>query len=123
MHNRTSISLLIVLLATAPAAARDAGAGASRASDPAEAAPPAGDRSAAAAAASEAALPASWLEAWRDPPASCRPLQIVHGIDPRRARGEGIEQITGGEKTPGAERRGMGYYRDLGLGGIVCNVA
>jgi hypothetical protein len=52
------------------------------------------------------ALPSAWQAAWQDPPAAFRPLQIVHGIEPRRASPEG-----------------MRYYADLGLGGIVCNVA
>ena len=47
-------------------------------------------------------LPAAWLAAWENPAMEDRPLQIVHGIPPRRA-------------TP----EGMRYYKDLGLGGIV----
>ncbi|MBN1359702.1 MAG: hypothetical protein JW993_03870 [Sedimentisphaerales bacterium] len=45
-------------------------------------------------------LPAEWLSAWRDPGVGLRPLQIVHGV-------------------PAA----MQELKDLGLGGIVCNVA
>lgn len=54
----------------------------------------------------DAIVPAAWLPAWNDPPAADRPLQIVHGVPPARASVEGMK-----------------YYRDLGLGGIVCNVA
>jgi hypothetical protein len=59
-----------------------------------------------AADAPEQHLPPGWLKAWRDPPLEDRPLQIVHGIPAERASVEG-----------------MRYYRDLGLGGVVCNVA
>ena len=51
-------------------------------------------------------IPADWQPRWTNPPAEDRPLQIVHGIPAARA-----------------SVRGMKYYRDLGLGGIVCNVA
>ncbi len=51
-------------------------------------------------------VPAAWLRAWQQPAMSDRPLQIVHGIKAQRA-------------SPS----GMKYYKDLGLGGIVCNVA
>jgi len=51
-------------------------------------------------------LPAEWLAAWSDPPAELRPLQIVHGVPPAQA-------------TPEA----MAKLKDLGLGGIVCNVS
>ncbi len=51
-------------------------------------------------------VPAAWLEAWKDPPMTDRPLQIVHGIAPSRASVEG-----------------MRFYQDRGLGGVVCNVA
>ncbi len=53
-----------------------------------------------------AELPEGWLKSWRDPAAADRPLQIVHGIP-----------------GPRANLEGMRYYRDLGLGGVVCNVA
>ena len=53
-----------------------------------------------------AELPAGWLERWSAPPAEDRPLQIVHGIPAGRATVDGMK-----------------YYRDRGLGGIVCNVA
>jgi hypothetical protein len=50
-------------------------------------------------------LHADWVSAWTEPPAECRPLQIVHGIPAAQA-------------TPAA----MEKLRGLGLGGIVCNV-
>ena len=51
-------------------------------------------------------LPEAWSAAWSDPPAADRPLQIVHGIPAERA-------------TP----EGMRFYKDRGLGGVVCNIA
>jgi hypothetical protein len=51
-------------------------------------------------------LPSAWQSSWETPPAGDRPLQIVHGIPAARASVEGMQ-----------------YYRDRGLGGIVCNVA
>ncbi len=49
--------------------------------------------------------PDAWREAWSSPPAALRPLQIVHGVAPARAT-----------------LAGMTALRDVGLGGIVCNV-
>jgi len=49
--------------------------------------------------------PADWVTAWSDPPAELRPLQIVHGVPADIA-------------TPAA----MASLRQVGLGGIVCNV-
>lgn len=54
-----------------------------------------------------AGAPDAWREAWENPPAGDRPLQIVHRLDP--------EQV-------GRGAQGMASYRDLGLGGIVTNV-
>jgi len=51
-------------------------------------------------------LPVEWLAAWSAPPAELRPLQIVHGLPP-------------GQATPEA----MTELKELGLGGIVCNVS
>ncbi|HPC95946.1 MAG TPA: hypothetical protein PLU87_13445 [Sedimentisphaerales bacterium] len=51
-------------------------------------------------------LPASWLADWRDLPVQFRPLQIVHGVPEQQVTFEAM----------------MGL-KDLGLGGIVCNVA
>src|SRR4030042_974998 len=50
-------------------------------------------------------LDSDWLSSWSDPPMECRPLQIVHGIHPAQA-------------TPAAMKK----LKELGLGGIVCNV-
>ncbi|NLT78301.1 MAG: hypothetical protein GXX98_17410 [Planctomycetes bacterium] len=57
---------------------------------------------------SEAAtsLPRPWLDDWHQPSVRLRPLQIVHGVPPEQATLDGM----------------MGL-KDLGLGGIVCNVA
>ena len=51
-------------------------------------------------------LPAEWLQAWRSPGVECRPLQIVHGVPAQQATVEAMKRL-----------------KDLGLGGIVCNVA
>ena len=51
-------------------------------------------------------IPADWQPRWTNPSAEDRPLQIVHGIPAARATAQGMK-----------------YYQDLGLGGIVCNVA
>jgi hypothetical protein len=53
----------------------------------------------------ELELPADWFSAWLDPPAELRPLQIVHGVPARQANPDGMRTL-----------------KDLGLGGIVCNV-
>ena len=53
----------------------------------------------------ERELPADWTAAWSDPPAELRPLQIVHGVPAQQA-------------SPA----GMMALKELGLGGIVCNV-
>ncbi len=76
-------------------------------------------RDTAVAAAGDAAntLPAEWLANWKQPPLEDRPLQIVHGIDPKRFR-----PIAPGIAPTPASPKGMRYYRDLGLGGIVANV-
>lgn len=50
-------------------------------------------------------LPADWISALADPPVECRPMQIVHGVPPSQA-------------TPAAMKK----LKELGLGGIVCNV-
>jgi hypothetical protein len=50
--------------------------------------------------------PASWMAAWSAPAAELRPLQIVHGVSPDQA-------------NPAA----MTGLKNLGLGGIVCNVS
>ncbi len=59
-------------------------------------------------------VPAAWLESWKQPPCADRPLQIVHGLDPRWA----LPPADGAKPD-----RGMRYFLDHGLGGVVCNVA
>ncbi len=49
--------------------------------------------------------PAAWREAWSCPSAELRPMQIVHGVPAARAT-----------------RAGMAALKEVGLGGIVCNV-
>jgi hypothetical protein len=78
---------------------------------------------AARAGESQEPLPDAWLARWRAPAMDDRPLQIVHAIDPRRATAEGIDQMVPQTGAGKVEPKGMGYYADLGLGGIVCNVA
>ncbi len=51
-------------------------------------------------------LPAEWLQAWRSPGVEFRPLQIVHGVREQQATPEVMKRL-----------------KDVGLGGIVCNVA
>ncbi len=51
-------------------------------------------------------LPSDWLDAWSNPPAELRPLQIVHGVPPQQANADSMRAL-----------------KKLGLGGIVCNVA
>jgi len=75
-----------------------------------------------------AIIPEEWLREWSNPGVEFRPLQIVHGIDPRRVQAAGVEQMI---EQDGASRsspqqiaqQGMGYFLQLGLGGIVCNVS
>ncbi len=69
-------------------------------------------------------LPAAWLAAWEKPAMSDRPLQIVHGIDPRRAgAADGNQSAEKPDGSNGFKQPRMAYYADLGLGGIVCNVS
>ena len=53
----------------------------------------------------ELELPKDWIAAWREPPAEMRPLQIVHGVPSHQANFVGMMAL-----------------KELGLGGIVCNV-
>jgi len=55
---------------------------------------------------SPTAMPSEWTQAWSDPGSKHRPMQIVHGLAPQQARSEGIA-----------------FFKNLGLGGVVCNVS
>ena len=55
---------------------------------------------------SSAAMPSGWMQAWSDPGSKLRPMQIVHGLAPNQA-----------------SQAGLTVFKDLGLGGIVCNVS
>jgi len=68
-------------------------------------------------------LPAAWLQAFQEPPLADRPLQIVHGIDVGQPTPEALDQMVPGSGSGQNALRKMSLYRDLGLGGIVCNVA
>jgi len=73
--------------------------------------------------AGEPALPPQWLDAWSRPSLADRPLLIIHGFDPSRATPEGVDQMVKGAKPSDVTVRGLQSYLDVGLGGIVCNVA
>ncbi|NMC20637.1 MAG: hypothetical protein GYA33_09480, partial [Thermogutta sp.] len=77
----------------------------------------------AASGQNDAGLPPEWRAAWDNPPLDCRPMQIVHGVAPRFARADGMEQILGQQRDPAASEEGMEYFLRRGRGGIVCNVA
>ena len=68
-------------------------------------------------------LPPAWVAAWNHPPLADRPLQIVHGIDLNRPTAEALDQMVPGSGSRQIAQRKMTSYKDLGLGGIVCNVA
>ena len=70
-----------------------------------------------------AAVPPAWREAWQNPPADCRPLQIVHGIHAKGTTPAGIGQMLHDADPARVALENMRYYKNLGLGGIVCNVA
>jgi hypothetical protein len=55
---------------------------------------------------SPAVLPSEWTQDWSSPGCKLRPMQIVHGLAPQQA-------------SP----VGLAIFKDLGLGGIVCNVS
>ncbi len=68
-------------------------------------------------------LPTAWMESWHKPPLADRPLQIVHGIDLDRPTADALDQMVPGSGSQKLVLRKMNQYKDLGLGGIVCNVA
>ncbi len=78
--------------------------------------------SAAMGQARPAELPASWAKRWASPPAGDRPLQIIHGIDPAGKAPAGMGQIVADASIGEATHASMSYYKDRGLGGVVCNV-
>lgn len=68
-------------------------------------------------------LPTQWQAAWQSPPAANRPLQIVHEIDLGGKLPEGMEQLLPDGKPSGHVLKGIEYYQQRGLGGLVCNVS
>ncbi len=70
-----------------------------------------------------AELPPQWQAAWDSPAATDRPLQIVHGIDLTGKLPEGMDQLLPDAEPGGIARKGLEYFQQRGLGGIVCNVA
>ena len=67
--------------------------------------------------------PEKWQTAWESPTAADRPLQIVHEVDLAGKLPEGMNQLLPDGKPSGIARKGLEYYRQRGLGGIVCNVS
>ena len=59
-------------------------------------------------------IPEAWRSAWQQPPASDRPLQIVHGIP--------IDAKLSDDRCAAAITRRLDAWQAHGLGGIVCNV-
>lgn len=70
-----------------------------------------------------AELPPQWQAAWDSPAATDRPLQIVHGIDLTGKLPEGMDPLLPDAEPGGIARKGLEYFQQRGLGGIVCNVA
>jgi hypothetical protein len=68
-------------------------------------------------------LPASWGARWAQPPAEDRPLQIVHGIDASGKVISGMGQMVTGTGHDQMVPNLMQFYRERGMGGVVCNVA
>jgi hypothetical protein len=60
------------------------------------------------------AIPAAWQGAWQQPPASDRPLQIVHGIP--------LNAQLAPEQLAAEVAKRLDAWQTHGLGGIVCNV-
>ena len=76
---------------------------------------------------SDFGLPAEWMTAWSNPTAELRPLQIVHHIP----TGDGLKAMLQDDpnmifvdemRDPETILAGMRELKELGLGGIVCNV-
>ncbi len=68
-------------------------------------------------------LPPEWQAAWGSPAAADRPLQIVHEVDLAGKLPEGMAQLLPDGKPSGIARKGLEYYQQRGLGGLVCNVS
>ncbi len=68
-------------------------------------------------------LPSAWQSAWASPAASDRPLQIVHEVDLAGRLPEGMNQLLPDGTPDGIARKGLEYYQQRGLGGLVCNVS
>lgn len=74
-------------------------------------------------------VPSRWLKRWANPPAEDRPLQIIHGIAPNGQGPVGVAQFYKGTVWPWVNawkdeypENGMRFYKERGLGGVVCNV-
>ncbi|MHB8952711.1 MAG: hypothetical protein ACYC4U_06995 [Pirellulaceae bacterium] len=68
-------------------------------------------------------LPPAWQSAWESPSAADRPLQIVHEVDLAGKLPEGMNQLLPDGAADGIARKGLEYYQQRGLGGLVCNVS
>ncbi len=68
-------------------------------------------------------VPAQWQPGWKSPPATDRPLQIVHEVDLEGKLPQGMNQLLPDGKPSGIARKGLEYYQKRGLGGLVCNVS
>jgi hypothetical protein len=70
-----------------------------------------------------AQLPELWQAAWESPQVGDRPLQIVHEVNLKGKLPEGMDQLLPDATPDGIARRNLEYYRQRGLGGLVCNVS
>lgn len=70
-----------------------------------------------------AELPGDWRASWNSPPAADRPLQIVHEVDLAGKLPEGMDQLLPDGKPSELAVKGLDYYQQRGLGGLVCNVS
>ena len=71
----------------------------------------------------ESPATSKWQEAWINPPASDRPLQITHGIGSHLALPEGMPQVINTQGPDAFLVEQLSRYKECGLGGVVCNVA
>lgn len=63
-----------------------------------------------------------WFDRWREPSAEDRPLQIIHNIALQGIKSDGASEVASPPEIQRAAFAAMQTYRDLGLGGVVCNV-